>query len=88
MTEDLTSVKGEDYGSLANDMLKLCEGQPFDLALAAASAVVARLIGAHSDSERAAVLQAQHIGKQIAQNAKSDWRTAHDTKKRGAATND
>jgi hypothetical protein len=84
MTDTQTPVKGEDYGSLASEMLKLCEGKPYDLALAAASAVVARLIGAHSDSERAAVLQAKHIGNQINQNAKIDWQTAQ-TAKAGSA---
>ena len=88
MTDNSTPVKGEDYGSLASDMLKLCQGQPFDLALAAASAVVARLIGNHSESERAAVLQAKHISSQITQNAKSDWRTAHPAKTGNAAKND
>src|SRR5262245_13749484 len=56
MTDELIAMKGDDYGTLANTMLSLCEGHPAALALAAASAVVSRLIGTCSVSESEAVL--------------------------------
>jgi hypothetical protein len=77
MTEDLIPVSGEDYADIASALLRVCEGHRVDLALAAAAAVVARLIGTHSESESAALGQAKHIGKQIAENAKIDWLAAH-----------
>ena len=89
MTDDWqVTVNGEDYGALASAMLKLCEGHVPASALAAASAVVSRLIGAHSDSESAAVLQAKHIGEQIVLNARIDWRTANVSQEGSVSTND
>ena len=80
MTEELIALKGDDYGTLANTMLSLCEGHPAALAIAAASAVVSRLIGTCSVSESEAVLQAKQMGEQIVHNARIDWHTAHDPK--------
>jgi hypothetical protein len=77
MTDELIAMKGDDYGTLANTMLSLCEGHPAALALAAASAVVSRLIGTCSVSESEAILQAKHVGEQIVHNARIDWQTAH-----------
>lgn len=88
MGDELIGVSGEDYDALASAMLGLCEGHVTALALAAASAVVSRLIGVHSESESAAVLQARHISEQIVQNARIDWRTAHGPQEGSISTSD